>query len=247
MSDRMRVSVCMAAYNGERYIAAQLDSIRSQLSDNDEIIVVDDRSSDETRARVRALGDLRIRLVEHQDRLGILRTFDDAIRNAGNEIIFLSDQDDLWLPGKVATILRGFEEHPEISLIASAVRYVNSEGSVLPEIDTGGPERFHSGFWSTLISNRYRGCSMAFRAGIRSEILPLPEGYDVLHDVWIGMRNHLSGGKALYIDQPLMLYRRHTATVTGRKPLSLGRKMKVRVQLLCALAEYSMKKRRRAS
>ena len=88
---RPGISVCMAAYNGERYITAQLQSILVQLSDNDEVVVVDDGSTDGTRDSVRAFQDDRIRLIEHEHNEGMSHTFQDAIRGASKSIIFLSD------------------------------------------------------------------------------------------------------------------------------------------------------------
>lgn len=240
---RSGISVCMAAYKGEQYIAAQLRSILSQLGDDDEVVVVDDASTDATRSRVRALGDSRIRLIEHAKNQGIARTFEHALLSAANEFIFLSDQDDLWVPDKVETIMREFAANPGVTLIASDAAPIDANGITLADSYFRPRGKFSPGLWANLLRNRYMGCTMAFRASILPAILPLPGRFHVLHDVWIGACHALSRGQAVYIDRPLVLYRRHNATTTGRKKLSLAEKAWVRFNLLLALADFAIHKR----
>ena len=235
---RPSISVCMAAYNGERFIAAQLQSILSQLDTHDEVIVVDDASKDETRNVVRSLDDRRIRLIEHATNLGVLRTFEDAIRAASGRIIFLSDQDDLWAPRKVATILEGFRSNPDVSLIASDVALIDADDNLIAESYFRPRGGFRAGLWANLIRNRFGGCTMAFRSEVIGEILPLPHRYDVLHDLWIGVRCSLSGRKTLFIPDPLVYNRRHSSTATGQKRLTLARRIQIRIHMLLALAEF---------
>jgi len=240
--ERPAISVCMAAYNGERYIAAQLLSILSQIEAGDEVIVVDDASTDGTRECVRSLQDGRIRLIEHSRNLGVSRTFEDAIRGASNSIIFLSDQDDIWVSNKVHEVMVVFKNNPHVTLITSDNSLIDVKGTVIKEsyfMPIGG---FSSRFLANLIHNRYGGCNMAFRASILSDILPLPHKYNVLHDIWIGMRNSMSGGEAYYINKVLVMNRRHDNTLTGHK-LSIIRKVCVRINLLCALFCFSVRKR----
>ena len=237
------VSVCMAAYNGERYITAQLQSILVQLSDNDEIVIVDDGSTDGTKDCIRAFQDNRIRLIEHEHNQGMSRTFEDAVRSASNSIIFLSDQDDLWVPEKISTVLQTFCDNPHITLIATDSSLINADGSLLRASVFGECGEFRPGLWANLMHNRYGSHCLAFRTSILSNVLPLPHNWDVLHDIWIGVRHSLSHGQTLYIDRPLTLSRRHDTTATGRKPLSIWRKVRIRVHLLLALAEFSIRKK----
>ena len=240
---RPGISVCMAAYNGERYITAQLQSILVQLSDNDEVVVVDDGSTDGTRDRVRAFQDDRIRLIEHERNQGMSHTFEDALRSASNEILFLSDQDDLWVPDKISTIRQAFIDNPRITLVVTDSSLIHADGRMMLESFLGRYGPFRPGFWANLVRNRYGSHNLAFRASILSEILPLPHKHDVLHDHWIGLRHSLSHGHTLYIDRPLTLSRRHETTWSaGRKPRSMLRKIRSRVHLLLALAEFSVRK-----
>ena len=95
------ISVCIATYNGELYIKIQLDSILSQIDLNDEIVIVDDCSKDLTTNIIRELNDPRIKLYVNPQNMGFVRTFEKAISLSRGSIIFFSDQDDFWLPGRV--------------------------------------------------------------------------------------------------------------------------------------------------
>src|ERR1700716_1223777 len=94
------VSVVMAVYNGRKYLAEQLESVLAQLDEADELVIVDDASSDGSAAFVRELNSPRIRLFVNARNTGVIGTFDRALRLARHELVFLSDQDDIWLPGK---------------------------------------------------------------------------------------------------------------------------------------------------
>ena len=238
--ERPAVSVCMAAYNGERYITAQLQSILSQLAAEDEVIVVDDASSDATRQCVRSLQDSRVRLIEHTRNMGVSHTFEDAIRAASGSILFLSDQDDLWKPRKVEVILNAFHSNPDATLVATDTAIIDSEGALLSVSYFSERGEFRPGLWANLVRNRFGGCTMAFRAELIEEILPLPHKYAVLHDIWIGIRNSLSGHRSLYIPETLVLNRRHSSTATGKKPLTIFRRVRNRLDLLLALSEFWM-------
>ena len=105
------ISVCIATYNGEKYIKEQLSSILSQLSEQDEIIISDDRSTDQTLPEIRSIKDSRIHIYTHEKDFKTLfsienctHNFVNAMKQAKGDIIFLSDQDDVWLPDKVKTM-----------------------------------------------------------------------------------------------------------------------------------------------
>ena len=100
------ISVCIATYNGEPFIAAQLESIIAQLSPEDEIIISDDGSTDRTLEVVQALDFPCVRILHHEGEHGYVSNFENALRAARGDVIFLSDQDDLWKPGKVEQIGR---------------------------------------------------------------------------------------------------------------------------------------------
>jgi GT2 family glycosyltransferase len=237
-TNRSPISVCMAAYNGERYIVAQLQSILSQLAVEDEVIVVDDASTDGTRDRVRSLRDCRIQLIEHSRNLGVSRTFEDAIRKVKNSTIFLSDQDDLWVADKVSTVLHAFRQHPEANIVVSDAALIDDKDAPVEPSYYARRGRFRSGVLANVFRCSYLGCTMAFRSSILPKILPFPTGADVLHDVWIGTLNSLTDGKTLYVDRPLVLYRRHECNATGNKRLSMARQIRIRWDLCRSLAIF---------
>ena len=107
----MKVSVALAAYNGEKYIAEQLHSILVQLRSDDEVIVSDDNPGGETERIVRemAASDKRIHYFEGPGQ-GVIKNFEYAISKTTGDIIFLSDQDDVWMPDKVHAITREIKD-----------------------------------------------------------------------------------------------------------------------------------------
>jgi glycosyltransferase involved in cell wall biosynthesis len=229
-----RISVCIAAFQGERFIAAQLRSILAQLTEADEVIVVDDHSSDGTCDQVRSLSDSRVRLIERLSNQGVALTFEEALSCATGSLIFLSDQDDLWVPGKVATVWQAFERNPDVMLVVTDAALIDEDGNRLGASYYASRGRFHPGFISNLIRNKYLGCLMAFRSGLLPKILPFPRGYDVLHDIWIGVVNSVTSGNTFYIDQPLVWYRRHSGGVTSGK-LTRMRQLQTRLHLFTAV------------
>ncbi|GGH14971.1 alpha-L-Rha alpha-1,3-L-rhamnosyltransferase [Silvibacterium dinghuense] len=235
---RPAVSVCMASYNGEKFIEAQLKSILDQLSDADEVIVVDDASTDSTCERVLAFRDARIHLIQHQQNTGVVRTFEEAIRLASRPIIILADQDDVWAQDKVQTVTRKFLENPKLMLVAHDATLIDENDQVLGPSFLALRGGFSSGLWSNLWKNRYVGCTLAFHSELRREILPFPHQYDVLHDMWIGVRCAWIKTPIEYIDRPLILYRRHSGTATGRKQNNPYRKSRLRIDLLAALFSF---------
>ena len=111
----MKISVALAAYKGERYIAEQLDSIISQLGENDEIIVCDDYPQGDTCGIVKKYinQDKRIRYIEGEGK-GVVRNFENALKACSGDVIFLCDQDDVWLPDKVSCVMAEIQKGADI-------------------------------------------------------------------------------------------------------------------------------------
>jgi glycosyltransferase involved in cell wall biosynthesis len=228
----------MAAFQGQRFIADQLRSILVQLSENDEVIVVDDHSSDGTREEVRSLCDRRLHLIEHATNQGIAKTFEEAILHANGSVIFLSDQDDIWIEGKVAKILRAFEDNPHVSLVVTDALLMDEAGNPLESSYYESRGSFRSGFLANLFRSKFLGCTMAFRSKLVPKILPFPRDCgDVVHDFWIGVVNSITIGNTLYINEPLVRYRRHSAAATGGT-LTRSRQLRIRFELLRAILNF---------
>ncbi len=232
MSDRRPLSVCMAAYKGARFIREQVDSVLRQLGPEDELIVADDASPDETVAILEGFHDARVRVLRHPQNVGVIRAFESALAQARGEIIFLCDQDDVWLEEKVARVLAVFENSPATTLVLTNAELIDGQGRPLGQmLHTGA--RPPLGAAANLLKNRYQGSTMAFRREILEAALPFPEGIP-MHDSWIGMVNALVG-RAAYLPQGLIYYRRHESNATSPKHGPIRRMIAQRWGLLRAL------------
>ena len=111
----MKISVALAAYKGEKYIAGQIDSILSQLGADDELIVSDDYPSGKTKAIVEgfAAKDGRVKYLEGKGK-GVVKNFENALNACSGDVIFLCDQDDVWMPDKVKTVMAEFENGAQL-------------------------------------------------------------------------------------------------------------------------------------
>lgn len=197
----IRVSACVATFNGAPYVAQQLRSILASPR-VDELLVSDDGSTDDTLQIVAALGDPRIRLLRGP-RTGLIRNFEWLLSQARGEIIFLADQDDVWLPHKVETMLEALQS---ADLVVSDCIIVDNDMRVLqPSFQTlrqSGP-----GLLKNLTRNGYLGCCMAFRRSVLKYALPFPRRVP-MHDWWIGLvAEHV--GTVRFLQEPLLMYRRH--------------------------------------
>lgn len=218
------ISVCMATYNGERYLLPQLESILSQLGEEDELIVSDDGSTDATLSLLAGLGDSRIRLF-YNERHGFVHNFENALCQARGEYIFLSDQDDLWLPQKVSTCLKLLQN---CLLVTHNARLIDGEGKDMGQ-DFFSLHRSKGGFWHNLLRNSHVGCCMAFRRELLQHALPFPQQL-ITHDIWLGLVAEKVGKTCMY-PLPLICYRRHHGNVSStseKSRLSVWRMLQYR-------------------
>jgi glycosyltransferase involved in cell wall biosynthesis len=215
----------MATYNGEKYIAEQVKSILLQLGEGDELIVSDDDSTDNTIKILESFNDKRIKIFYH-DRKNVkvpfllsskaadnfyfaARNFENALAKAKGDYIFLSDQDDIWLPNKVEKILPYLKED---KLVISDAWIINEN---LEKIDKLSKYRvYKKGFLRNLYirGGAPQGCVCAFTKNIKDFILPIPKNV-LTHDFWIGLLSELKFS-SIYIPEQLVLYRRHFSTVS---------------------------------
>lgn len=237
----MKVSVAMATYNGENYLKQQVDSILSQLGCEDELVISDDHSSDQTLSIIEKYKkeDHRVKLVMNEES-GVTSNFENAIKLTQNEIIFLSDQDDIWKPEKVETVKSYYEKNPKIQMIMSDITVVDNE--VKTTIESFYEFRgSRSGVIKNIIKNSYIGCAMSFRTELKAQILPIPRNVP-MHDMWIGLVADMNKS-ALLIPEKLIYYRRHDATVTSvENTSSLKEKILWRFQISNLLLKSLFKK-----
>jgi glycosyltransferase involved in cell wall biosynthesis len=211
-----KVSVCMATYNGEKYIREQIASILCQLSAEDEIIISDDGSTDKTIEAIQSFGDGRIKIFHHEKEKnnysGTLKTCFmvgknayNALKNASGDYIFWADQDDIWLENKVTTYMQYFKDH---DLIISDCIIVDEN---LKEIYPSHFKTFGyptDSILQTIYKTKFLGCCMAFNRSLLNRALVFPSE-PVMHDIWIGLLA-CKYGKIQVEKRPFLLYRRHS-------------------------------------
>lgn len=238
------VSVCMATYNGEKYIKAQIESILKQLGKNDELIISDDGSKDGTLSIIKAFNDVRIKLLFNKSTHGFVGNFENALRNARGEIIFLSDQDDIWKPYKVKKILPLFDNY---DLIIHDAELVDGNGNSLCKTYYSFMHN-NTGFLANLWKTRWLGCCMAFRRNVLNACLPFPQKI-VGHDYWIGMMGMVKF-RYCFIDDVLICYRRHNNNVSTSSEKSsnsmfymlVTKRLNITIAIACRLFHINSKK-----
>jgi glycosyltransferase involved in cell wall biosynthesis len=206
------VSVVMTVYNGQKFLLAQVMSVLSQLLPGDELIIVDDASADESVAMLTALNSPLIKLHENPRNLGVIGSFEIGLGLAGEDIIFLCDQDDVWLPGKRAAFVAEFDRDPSIQIVISDAVVIDDQGAVIAESFMSLRHGFKSGIFATLWRNRYLGCAMAIRKSLLEIALPIPRTVP-MQDIWLGALGRLSG-EVSFLVNPYIQYRRHGANST---------------------------------
>lgn len=220
------VSVCMTTYNGEKFIVEQISSILAQLQTGDELIISDDSSSDRTVELINSFQDPRIRLFQSSFK-NVVKNFEFSISQSRGDIIFLSDQDDIWHPEKVKKFLSAFSKN-DADMVVSDLAFIDQEGNIIDgEFYQNG---FKSGVVSNIIKNNFIGCAVAFRSRAKKWFLPFPDNL-AMHDWWIGL---IIGrkGKIYFLPEKLIYYRRHGNNFTSGKKSSFTNIIKWRWTLI---------------
>jgi glycosyltransferase involved in cell wall biosynthesis len=194
----MKLSVALCTYNGELFLKEQLDSILNQTLAVDEIIICDDKSTDTTIAIVKEYQEKYseiISIYENETTLRSVKNFEKAISLCTGDMIFLSDQDDIWVNTKTEKYCEFFNQNPTIQVLASN-GYCIDEKSVVSEkyslwdiSDFLREQGVKIDYFKTItyFSNIATGASMALRKEILPEILPFPVIKDLHHDEWIAI------------------------------------------------------------
>lgn len=208
----VKISVCIATYNGEKYIDEQLLSILKQLGPDDEVIIVDDYSKDNTVDKIRKFNDPRVNIYENEVNRSHVYSFGRAISLATNDIIFMSDQDDLWIDGRVKMMINSLEENGTL-LISSNTGFMDDQGNDIPYICDGVDARNSTKHFSNVIDifkgkTNYFGCAMAFRRDLLRTITPIPSFVES-HDLWIAMAGNLARSNS-HINENTLIRRVHS-------------------------------------
>lgn len=232
----MKISVAIASYNGEKYIKQQLDSILSQTVAVDEIVISDDGSTDKTVEMIQSFQDPRIRLITGNPYPGYCGNFAYAIENTTGDIIFISDQDDIWMKEKVEKYMAVFRAYSDIELIVSDGTLIDKDGnridndqSNLNSIYTPHLSNRKSGkllksefLAMSVFTTLSHGMRMCIRKSLRHSLFPFPQSH-IIHDRWIGFCG-LNKDAAYYLEDELVQYRLHDSNVTRRGNASLKKR-----------------------
>ena len=200
----------MATYNGAKYLSDQINSVLCQLDEMDELIISDDGSTDGTIEIITSYMDSRIKLYRNNAHCYTLN-FENALRHAHGDYVFLCDQDDIWKPNKMNTMLKYLQQY---DFVVSDAEVVNQD---LDVISLSRNTQFHikNGFLRNLFKSYYLGCCMAFNRKVLDAVLPFPDDHELCkHDHWIALLSELCF-KTYVCDEVLMQYRRHGNNVSS--------------------------------
>lgn len=219
----------MATHNGEKYIREQIDSILMQISSSDELVISDDGSTDATLDIIKSYKDSRIKLFiyRHRQKYGYkidysTHNFENALKHAVGDLIFLADQDDVWLPNKVERVLENIAEN---DILLHGRKVVDANLNVLKEFAMPMP-----GFWRNIRSCSTTGCCTVLKRNVLQNVLPFPKS-GVAHDFWIGVYGGLLF-KRTFLNESLILFRRHGDNVTpsdSKSSMSISKRVLYRL------------------
>lgn len=243
MPNKKKITVVLATYNGSKYIDEQINSIVTQDRLPNELIIVDDCSVDETPAilsQYRKKYDF-IKLLKSKKNHGVVKAFELGLHNATGDIVFLSDQDDVWFPNKISSFLAKFEDNRIVCVLGN-LRVLYDDGSPAHDFFSENPS-YRFSIFKQLQKNDFIGCNLAIKKSVLNLALPFPASIP-MHDWWLGVVS-LSFGSVAYLDVITMNYRRHSFTVTSfkRRPMLhiIISRIKCILALFCLLARISAK------
>ncbi|WP_286120452.1 glycosyltransferase [Zhihengliuella sp. ISTPL4] len=234
----IRVSVCMATYNGERFLAPQVESILAELEPQDELVVVDDASTDGTTRVLERFNDPRIHVHAHAENRGYVRTFEEAMGRATGDVVMLSDQDDVWIPGRRALFVSALQD----SAVAASNLVLLGSDDPLPNPLTRRPWRLRAAWSRQGVRNAlrilagmapYYGCAMAVRRDAIERVLPFPAYLDESHDLWLALFGN-AHGTMRHIETATIRRRIHDTNASPSRPRGITQVLRARVMLLRA-------------
>lgn len=224
---QFRISVAMCTYNGARFLSEQLESIAFQTRRPDELVIYDDKSTDQTVEVANAFArraPFPVVIKVNNENLGSTKNFERAVSTCTGEVIALSDQDDVWEVEKLAAIQSAFEQHPEAGYVFSDGELVDECGALLGRklwqqvgFDNSLSSTFLSANQVSLLLRRsvVTGATMAFPSSLKKIVLPFSPHF--VHDSWISLIASCTGAYGVPILGCLIRYRQHTDQQIGAR------------------------------
>lgn len=234
--NRPTISVVLATYNSSRYLRQQLESILDQTMPPDELVVCDDRSTDNTLEILKEYADrIKLNLNVNPESLGPVRNFAKGISLASSDLIALSDHDDVWLPHKLETSvnklleLEAGEQADTPVMVFTDLKLVDEGLSLIAESFRAysGAKPHKNSLARLLLRNTVTGCTILMNRALAELALPVGE-HALMHDHWLALVA-AAFGKMAFIEEATVLYRQHGGNVlgahrAGRVSLSITRK-----------------------
>jgi len=242
------VSVALCTYNGKAYIEEQLLSILNQTRRVDEIIISDDNSQDGTVKIVKKILNtyhINYQVLVNKENLGVVKNFENAIKLCKGDIIFFSDQDDIWMEDKVAETLNNFLNNNDCIMTFSDAELVNENndmlGTRLWDTLDFSIEYLEQNNLIDILLNRcvVTGATMAIRRDLFDKCTPFSQWW--LHDGWISLNATLYG-EVIAIEKPLIRYRQHSKNVIGASRKTSIQRIKKYINNINILEENSIER-----
>jgi glycosyltransferase involved in cell wall biosynthesis len=205
-----RVSVIMPSYNHARFLRETIDCVLAQTFTDWELVIVDDRSSDDSPAIIHSYKDPRIRYSQNEKNSGTYPTLNRCLDLSSGEYIAVLDSDDIWAPTKLEKQVAALDKYPEASFSYTFGTTIDENGQPFGEHHRDLPsEPLQQPLPSLLLENRILASSVVFRRGlIRFD----PEA--VTSGDWTALLRLCKRGMAAYIDEPLTFWRQHTVNTS---------------------------------
>jgi glycosyltransferase involved in cell wall biosynthesis len=228
----IRVSVAMCTYNGEKFLPEQLASIAAQTRLPDEMVVCDDGSTDSTTEIVEEFArtiSFPMRFIRNPENLGSTKNFEKAIGLCAGDLIALCDQDDIWMPDKLARQAEMMERDPELGGVFSDAELVDDHSHLVGErlwtsalFTSSDRQLFRAGRGAAVLTRKpvVTGATLMVRSSLRPLFLPI--GTPWVHDGWIAWML-VAYSKIDFIEDPLIRYRIHSGQQIGLEVVALPR------------------------
>lgn len=215
----MKLSIALATYNGARYLQEQLDSFSAQTRAPDELVVCDDASTDATMDILNGfaqVAEFPVRIFRNTANLGYTANFEQALSLCTGDLVFLSDQDDVWFKGKLEILEKEFTAYPRAMVVVNDQEI--ADDALRPTGLTIFSNNRSLGLDESAISS---GCCTAVRASFMNVLFPFPKGL-IAYDGWIH-RLAMGLGARRVLPDVLQYYRRHQSNASQPIAASLER------------------------
>jgi len=246
----MKVSVALIVYNGANYMQTQLNSILDQTYKVDEIIVVEDASTDSTREILLAYSKQNPGLffINHNpENLGSYKSIEKSIKLCTGDLILLADHDDFWYSNKVATIVKWFEANPTMNGVFTNGYLMDAQGEINNNYNLWDSMSFPHNIINTAnnlklyintVENSVTGAAMAFKNNLTFLKTPFPQIKYLIHDRWLAI--HLAENNSLGIlNEKLINYRLHPTQETGGRKTDIEKYIERNKQMFLKDTELS--------